>query len=194
MQGWPDKSTVQHLAYVCDWPCLLLLQFILGHLFFPKVPWFLCFPDFVPSYKHPIMSFTASCMPLNHKIFYTVPSTPWVCFHSNLASPLLISYKFVLNVPTAALSVALLLPWKVLSLRLSLLSTDHCSLHVCVFNFPIFCFLPLTVNSCWPGRYLHKSDSFMLRISLHTNTNRSSKWSKNPTSLISIMWGTELGL
>lgn len=128
------------------------------------------------------------------KIIYRVPSTPWVCFHSNLASSLLISYKFVLNVPTAALGVALLLPWKVLSLRLSLLSTDHCSLHVCVFNFPIFFFLPLTVNSCWPGRYLHKSDSFILHISLHTNTNRSSKWSKNPTSLISIMWETELGL
>lgn len=160
------------------------------------MPWSLCFPDFVPSSKHPIM-FHRFLYPLktSHKKFYTVPSTPWVCFHRNLASLLLIRHKFVLNVSTAALGDASqghqLVTWEVPSLRLSLLSTDRCSLHVCVFNFPIFCGV---LNCCSPDRYLYKSDSLIFHISLHTNANRASKWSKHLTSVISITWQTEPGL
>lgn len=153
-----------------------------GHvLFLPSIwPWLKVAGG---KYTHPhsldLQAHRHSQIPLktSHKKFYTVPSPPWVCFQVNLAFPLLISSKFVLNVLTAALGDASqghqLVTWEVPTWRLSLLSTDRCSLHVCAFNFPIFCLCLLY----WTA--VHQISIFTNQIALYS----TSPCTQMPTEL-----------
>lgn len=140
MQQWSGAGlghtkVLVSILLMCDWPFLLPLQFFFPHLFFPEIPWSLCFPAFVPSCKN----FHRFPYPLktSHRKFYTVSSAPWVCFHVNLASPCL-SATNLCDCPHSC-------PWRcspgppARDLRGVILETvsDHCMSVYLIFPFSV---------------------------------------------------------